>query len=284
VLIALGIICVFAHRQVAQITYYERLNTHTAELIDETLMQDQVTFLAISAIKASLALIEGSTIGVGFELQLGDLVQPAYDYVDFFWKAFLYAFMVMGAYKLLLETELLFMGIPFIGIGLVLIGVAQVVVVQKSELLRFGKRCVIFGFLFAYIAPLSLLATHVLSEKYTVQLKAAHLETIESFSTQLDKSKNQFIDLRSQISILRPNESMEEIKTQLLSIGGSISESFQLSLLAFLYYILIILIDLLFFPFLSAFVVYRVTLFAIDRVIPKQPQVVQIQSDTPASP
>ena len=198
-------------------------------------------------------------------------------------KLFLYAFMVMGAYKLLLETELLFLGIPFIGVGLVLIGIAQVIAKQKKELVRIGKRCIIFGFLFAYIAPLSLLATHVLSEKYTVHLKNKHLETIESFSTQLDVSKNKFIELRNQISILRPNESMEEIKTQLLSIGSSISESFQLSLLAFLYYILVILFDLLFFPFLSAWLVYRTTLFAIDRVIPKQPQVVQIQSEEPLS-
>ena len=76
VLIVLGIIFIFAHREVARITYYEQLNSDTAELIDETLMHDQVTFLAISAIKASLAMIEGSTVGVGFELQLGDLIQP----------------------------------------------------------------------------------------------------------------------------------------------------------------------------------------------------------------
>jgi hypothetical protein len=282
-LIALGIVCIFAHRQVAHIAYYDQLNSHTADLIDETLRQDQVTFLTLSAIKASLAMIEGSTIGVGFEVQLGDLVQPVYDYIDFFWRMFLYAFMVMGAYKLLLETELLFLGIPLIGIGMVLVGIAQVIVVQKKELLRFGKRCIVFGFLFAYIAPLALLATHVLSEQYTSQLKGKHLETIESFSAQLEISKNQFIELRNQISIMRPNESIEEIKTQLVVIGTSVSESFQLSLLAFLYYILIILIDLLFFPFLSAWVVYRTTLFAIDRVIPRPPQVVQIESHEPVN-
>jgi len=282
-LIGLGIVCVFAHRQVAHFTYYDQLNTYTGDLIDETLMQDQVTFLAISAIKASLAMIEGSTVGVGFEIQLGDLIQPAYDYVDFFWEMFLYAFMVMGAYKLLLETELLFLGIPFIGIGMTLIGVSLVIVKQRSDFIRFGKRCIIFGFLFAYVAPLSLLATHVLSEKYTMHLKEKQLKTIESFGVQLEVSKTRFIELKNQISILSPNESMEEIKTGLLSIGTSISKSFQLSLLAFLYYILIIMFDLLFFPFLSAWVVYRTAVFAIDRVLPKPPQVVQVQSNEPVT-
>ncbi|MCH7549547.1 MAG: hypothetical protein IH969_08455, partial [Candidatus Krumholzibacteriota bacterium] len=72
--------------------------------LDDTLERDMVTFLLITAVKASLAMIEGSNVGVGFELQVGDIVQPAYDYVDFFWRAFLYAFMVLGFYKLLLET------------------------------------------------------------------------------------------------------------------------------------------------------------------------------------
>ncbi len=46
-------------------------------------------FLIISGIKMVLAVIEGSDVGVGFNLEIGDIVQPAYDYVDVAWQTVL---------------------------------------------------------------------------------------------------------------------------------------------------------------------------------------------------
>ena len=59
---------------VAQYTGYDALNAHAMSLVDESLERDQATFLVITAIKASLAVIEGSEVGVGFELEIGDIV------------------------------------------------------------------------------------------------------------------------------------------------------------------------------------------------------------------
>ncbi|MCP4748853.1 MAG: hypothetical protein GY874_22385 [Desulfobacteraceae bacterium] len=44
-------------------------------------------FLILSGLKSGLAVIEGSEVGVGFSLELGDVVQPLYDYVDIAWRA-----------------------------------------------------------------------------------------------------------------------------------------------------------------------------------------------------
>lgn len=44
-------------------------------------------FIILSGIKSGLAIIEGSEVGVGFSLELGDAVQPLYDYVDIAWRA-----------------------------------------------------------------------------------------------------------------------------------------------------------------------------------------------------
>lgn len=44
-------------------------------------------FLILSGIKSGLAIVEGSEVGVGFNLELGDAVQPLYDYVDIAWRA-----------------------------------------------------------------------------------------------------------------------------------------------------------------------------------------------------
>ena len=179
VLVAIGVVCIFAYPQVAQITMYDALNEKAIELIDDALVRDQVTFLGISAIKASLAMVEGSTVGIGIEVQVGDIVQPAYDYIDFFWKMFLYAFMIMGFYKLLLETELLYLGIPIVGAGLILLGGATVARHSKQDLKKFGRACVVFGLMMAYVAPASLWMTHLLSERYTSHLKEKHYEKLK---------------------------------------------------------------------------------------------------------
>jgi len=46
-------------------------------------------FLIISGIKMVFAVIEGSDVGVGFNLEIGDIVQPAYDYIDVAWRTVL---------------------------------------------------------------------------------------------------------------------------------------------------------------------------------------------------
>ncbi|NQU02548.1 MAG: hypothetical protein HQ589_00130 [Syntrophaceae bacterium] len=46
-------------------------------------------FLILSGIKMVLAIIEGSEVGVGFNLEIGDIVQPAYDYIDVAWRTVL---------------------------------------------------------------------------------------------------------------------------------------------------------------------------------------------------
>ena len=271
VLVAFGALCVLDSGRVADLTFYTALNDHAIALLDETLERDMVTFLLITAVKASLAMIEGSNVGVGFELQVGDIVQPAYDYVDFFWHAFLYAFMVLGFYKLLLETEMLLLGIVFIGIGFVLSGIGLAATVPRIDVRMWGRRCVLLGILVAYVAPLSLLLTDVLSQRYTTKLKDKHYDTMNAFNDQLEGSALEFLELKEMISILHPSQSFDKLQSGMLRIVNRIGEAFRLSLLAFLYYVLIILFELLVFPLLSAVILYRFTLFAFGRVLQTQP-------------
>ena len=46
-------------------------------------------FGILTAIKVPLAVVEGSEVGVGFGVQLGDVVQAAYDYVNIAWQTVL---------------------------------------------------------------------------------------------------------------------------------------------------------------------------------------------------
>lgn len=284
ILIALGTLCVFANDFVAHITFYDALNQNTGALIDDALEENQVTFLGLTAVKASMALIEGSSVGLGFELEVGDIIQPAYDYVDFFWRIFLYAFLIMGFYKILLDTGLLSLGIALVGIGGILWGVTLLTPRWRRSLRLTGKRCVVFGVLIAYLVPLSLLATHALGNPYTDRLKDDHYQRIQEFSKELDVARDEFLALKEQVSLFNPGESLDEMKTGLTAIAQSVGESFRLSLLAFLYYILLILFDLLFFPLLSAFVLYKFAHLALDRLFEKQNPPVQVLHTPQAEP
>jgi hypothetical protein len=61
-------------------------------------------FLVLSGIKSGLAVLEGSEIGVGFNLEVGDLVQSVYDYVDIAWQTSLLGGTVILLTLLLLRS------------------------------------------------------------------------------------------------------------------------------------------------------------------------------------
>jgi len=65
-------------------------------------------FLVLSAIKSGLAVLEGSEVGVGFNLEVGDIVQSIYDYVDIAWKTALAGGTVLLLMRLVLQTIQLF--------------------------------------------------------------------------------------------------------------------------------------------------------------------------------
>jgi hypothetical protein len=61
-------------------------------------------FLILSGIKSGLAIIEGSEIGLGFSLEVGDVVQAVYDYVDIAWKTVLAGATILMITRLILQT------------------------------------------------------------------------------------------------------------------------------------------------------------------------------------
>jgi len=76
---------------------------------NETYLQDAFDqaltgFLILSGIKSGLAIVEGSEIGIGFNLQVGDVVQAAYDYVDIAWKTALAGGTILMITRLILQT------------------------------------------------------------------------------------------------------------------------------------------------------------------------------------
>jgi hypothetical protein len=87
------------------ISYLTRANT---DYLDDAFNKSLTGFLLLSSMKSGLAVVEGSEVGVGFNLELGDIVQPVYDYVDIAWKAALAGGAIIVGMQMALE------GLPFI--------------------------------------------------------------------------------------------------------------------------------------------------------------------------
>jgi hypothetical protein len=66
------------------------------------------TFGVLSAVKVGLAVVQGSDVGIGFNIEVGNVVQSAYDYVDIAWRVVLAcAAVLLGTRYLLQATDLL---------------------------------------------------------------------------------------------------------------------------------------------------------------------------------
>jgi hypothetical protein len=266
-LVLIGVGCLGLTQQVQTITGYDLLNDTAAGSIDEALQKNAYVFLGVSSVKAGMAVIEGSSVGVGFDIQVGDLVQSIYDYVDYVWKVLLYGLTILAFYKMLLETGFLAVGIKIIGVGLVLWAAALLWTKRRRALNRIGLRFVALGALVAYIVPLALLATELFGNAYIEPLKDRNREQIFAVVKQFERTKMEFNTLREKLSLINPGESLDELKSGLTRTINTLSELLNKSLLMFVQYAALLFFELLFFPFLSAYVLYKMAHIALGRLL-----------------
>jgi len=82
----------------------DRLSSRNEAYLESSLERSLRTFAVLSTIKVGLAVVEGTEIGVGFGLEIGDVVQAAYDYVDIAWKTVLAGCVILLGTQVLVET------------------------------------------------------------------------------------------------------------------------------------------------------------------------------------
>ncbi len=83
------------------------LPASSARYLDEAFGRSMKTFGLLSAVKVGLAVVEGTEVGVGFGLQVGDAVQSTYDYIDVAWRTVLAGGVVLVGTRYLLEAAAL---------------------------------------------------------------------------------------------------------------------------------------------------------------------------------
>jgi len=81
-----------------------RISDVNLAYLEEAFDRSLAGFLVLSGIKSGLAIIEGSEVGIGFNLEIGDIVQAVYDYVDVAWKTALAGGTILLMTRMCLEA------------------------------------------------------------------------------------------------------------------------------------------------------------------------------------
>ncbi len=246
--------------------FFNGLQAKAETLIDGAMEKNALLFAGISGIKSVIALIEGSSIGVGFDLEVGDLVQPAYDYIDFFWRVFLYALLVLGFYKLLLETGIVEIGFYFITASFLIWAAAAVWPRAQVWARRWGRILFVVGLMVVYIVPVTLIGSDAVAGRYLNNVKARNEERIEAVRTEIRSAQDDFLDLREKISVLNPGESLEQIRNSAMTITSRVSNAVWGGMFAFITTVVVLMTELLLIPFLSALVIYKCMAAALRRL------------------
>ena len=79
------------------------LNRSNQAYLDSAIRQSLGTFAVLSGIKVGLAIVEGTEVGVGFGVEIGDAVQSVYDYIDLAWRVVIASSAILLGTKYILQ-------------------------------------------------------------------------------------------------------------------------------------------------------------------------------------
>jgi len=279
-LVIIGLICLISPR----LTGYEAINGKAAAVVKDALTENVKTFVLVSGLKAGLAIVEGSTAGaVLIDVEIGDIVQPSYDFVDHIWTFLFYGLFILSLYDFILEFGLLSFGVRIIGIGFLAWGLSllipaneekdnvplQILGFLREQAPRFARAFLMIGLLLAYLVPVTLIVTYGMRGFITEPVKARKYEEIRAFENEFDRLKEEFLSIKAELSVAHPIESSNRVKIRMRTIATSLLDSFNSSLQIFLYYIVVIFIEILLFPLLTAYLLYKLAQLTIGRLSAK---------------
>ncbi len=166
----------------------QRANT---EYLDQSFERALGTFAVLSAVKAALAVVEGSEVGVGFGLELGDAVQATYDYIDIAWRTVLAGAVVLLGMKYALQTVTA--ADHWVLALALLAGALSMLLSRRTGGWRFGKRVsrdtarvmAVAAVALYVLAPLSVTGASLLSRRITAPVSGRAHERIELLKAEL---------------------------------------------------------------------------------------------------
>jgi len=163
----------------------QRLGDANDAYLQDAFDRSLAGFLVLSGIKSGLAVIEGSEVGIGFNLEIGDIVQSVYDYVDIAWKTALAGGTILLITRLSLEAisaiDQWFLALMFL--LMVIFLVFEWFLTAYARLANVFREAMLFLLVLTltlyYLLPLGITAASFVSRKITAPLIASSQEGFE---------------------------------------------------------------------------------------------------------
>jgi len=184
------------------------------DYLEDAFDRSLVGFLVLSGIKSGLAIIEGSAVGIGFNLEIGDIVQSVYDYVDVAWKTALAGGTVLLMTRFCLDA----LGLVdqwFLVLTLLSIGMYWVLawyLPQMKRINRVAKEGMIFlgvmSLTLYLVLPIAISGASFLSRSITQPV-------IEATQDEFQVINQSFSPQRMHISLFPPEKESESIFSSL---------------------------------------------------------------------
>jgi len=150
-----------------------RLKASNDAYLSASFDKTRKTLAVISAVKVGLAVVQGSDVGIGFNIEVGNVVQSAYDYVDIAWRVVLAcAAVLLGTRYLLQAADLLSSWFLAATFAAVLLGLVVAWTLPRLRFLRAFLRDAawmagLMTVALTLLVPFSIAGGHWLSKRIT---------------------------------------------------------------------------------------------------------------------
>ena len=171
---------------------YVSIKNPALDTTNYTLERQSASFLIVSTLKSSLAVIEGSDIGVGFSLEVGDIMQATYDLVDFTWKILLYGILLMTFSKIMCESDLIKIGLYILAVGFLLKISGLFIRQYKKKILSLGAVMIIGGMIVSFYIPVSTLVSFRACEYFIGHIEKDMNHQMQEVLADWEKFKSEF--------------------------------------------------------------------------------------------
>lgn len=249
---------------------YQAMSNEVVEYTKESYEFSRNSFLTLSALKAGLDVIEGSSLNLAVvDIEIGDVVQPAYDIVNILWKVTLVGSVVYKV-KLLFFTSLNIQIFDFLLLfalicyltALVLNEMKNTNVKRYSEKLKVvmykSFRILISSLLFIFLlVPLAIIitskATISIDETYRQPAYVELNDSTKELSEKLD-AVNEF---KKNPSILKVDDTYNEFKDDITVLKKAVVETTEVASDALPTIIGVTLLIELIIPLVLIFILYK---------------------------
>ncbi|MBW1696558.1 MAG: hypothetical protein JRH18_13560 [Deltaproteobacteria bacterium] len=188
---ALILIAIYA----ALLIVYLLIKSPSLDLTRFTLERQSKSFLLVSTLKSSLGIIEGSDVGFGFRLQVGDIVQSTYDLVDFTWKMLLYGILMITFSKIFHESNLIDVGTYILAAGFIIRIFSLFIRAHRERFVSLGSGIIIAGLIVSFYIPVSTFVSFRACEYFVDHIERDMNEQMEAVLKDWETFKSE-ISLR----------------------------------------------------------------------------------------